>query len=573
MVVNTVERARHLHAAVRTLTRRRRGGPEPFLIHSLFRPPDREERNNRLALAHCVFQGEPLPALDDEAAAWVARVRDAGLVVIATQVMEAGVALSASTLFTELAPWPSLVQRFGRCNRFGEAPDASVFWIDLPTGGRKSLAPRYAADEVDAARTVLESADLDDVSPSRLEAYVQTLPDEARGALFPYAPTHVIRQHDLHGLFSTEPDLARGFTDISPFVRDRERDPHVYVAWRHFERTVPTADQPLVRREEICPVPVYELVAFLGNKGAAWEWDSEVGAWERRWPPEVRPGMLLLLHAAQGGYHRALGWTGRPADRPDVSEHLGIPSDSLRRDPLSHTDWVSLTDHLGDVEAEARRLVRDLGLDQTPEGNAVILAGKWHDIGKLHLGWQRPLREAAPPEHAGPWAKFNGIANFRPPVRHEAASALATWYTWRHGVDGWSALAVYLVAAHHGKVRTVLRSLEGGEDVFGIRPGETLPPLPGWLSTEQSLDLRPKAFGAIGEWEDASGTFTISMPSWVGMVAELLGPELPGAPSPSAAVPPHEPRSLGPFRLGFLEMVVRAADARASRRPGGGRQG
>lgn len=38
--------------------------------------------------------------------------------VVATQAVEAGVDVSARVLITELAPWSSLVQRFGRCNRY-----------------------------------------------------------------------------------------------------------------------------------------------------------------------------------------------------------------------------------------------------------------------------------------------------------------------------------------------------------------------------------------------------------------------------------------------------------------------
>jgi CRISPR-associated endonuclease/helicase Cas3 len=40
-------------------------------------------------------------------------------IIVATQVVEAGVDISAGCLITELAPWPSLVQRFGRCARYG----------------------------------------------------------------------------------------------------------------------------------------------------------------------------------------------------------------------------------------------------------------------------------------------------------------------------------------------------------------------------------------------------------------------------------------------------------------------
>ena len=45
----------------------------------------------------------------------------AGRIVVATQVVEAGVDISARTLVTELAPWSSLVQRFGRVARYEEA--------------------------------------------------------------------------------------------------------------------------------------------------------------------------------------------------------------------------------------------------------------------------------------------------------------------------------------------------------------------------------------------------------------------------------------------------------------------
>ena len=54
------------------------------------------------------------------------------------------------------------------------------------------------------------------------------------------------------------------------------------------------------------------------------------------------------------------------------------------------------------------------------------------------------------------------------------------------------------------------------------------------------------------------------------MVAEVLGPEVDGDPAPNEAVPESEPRHLGPFRLAYLEALVVAADARASRTPGAG---
>ena len=40
-----------------------------------------------------------------------------------------GIDLNASVLVTEAAPWPSLVQRAGRCNRTGLVPDAELWWV------------------------------------------------------------------------------------------------------------------------------------------------------------------------------------------------------------------------------------------------------------------------------------------------------------------------------------------------------------------------------------------------------------------------------------------------------------
>ena len=56
----------------------------------------------------------------------------AGKIVVSTQVLEAGIDLSATLLFTESAPWPSIVQRAGRCNRDGTRDDAQLLWTMPP---------------------------------------------------------------------------------------------------------------------------------------------------------------------------------------------------------------------------------------------------------------------------------------------------------------------------------------------------------------------------------------------------------------------------------------------------------
>ncbi|MGE3537982.1 MAG: CRISPR-associated helicase Cas3' [Candidatus Tectimicrobiota bacterium] len=609
VVVNTVARAGELYEALKTECRKRKLALDLVLIHSRFRPPERAQKIKKLL---------ENPGKD-------------GTLIVTTQVVEAGVDVSAKTLFTELAPWPSLVQRFGRCNRRGQDDDAQVFWIDVVSSRQNNLSAPYDEKDMQLARAVLREQEGKDVGPAALQNYMKTLEVQQKANLLRYEHIYVIRQHDLHGLFSTEPDLAGGYTDVSMFVRNIEREADVYVYWRDFQNR-PSLDEPPPGRNELCAVRFFRMKDLLTQRGVAWQWNSERGVWETKRAGEIRPGMTLLLATRQGGYHGEFGWTGKSSDRPTALLDLEAirPQESLQDDMPSQTDWLSVPDHLQDTRAEAYDLVRQVQLEGelwVQCSASVVIAAWWHDVGKILKPWQDAgVRQMAEMRRRGEaflaadvsaeeakcvetfllklaridsaaeaWAKFPNLddelrraqmpyesrkrvkdainVQFRPELRHEAGSALAAWQEWQARAENWSALAVYLVACHHGKVRTVLRSTQSsGDDVFGIKPGSTLPQLMGWLSSARPLDLRLKAFGAIGEWDAVQHIFTVITPSWIGMMAELLGPELPDDPDPYEVIPGDEPRRLGPFRLAYLEALVRASDVRASRAPGKGKR-
>jgi len=115
VVRNTVARAQELYKSFRLaepiLARhgKKTDGevkpvPESLLIHSRFRPPDRKRSVRRLLAADKVLRGERVEC-DGQDAEWLDRVKETGLIAVSTQVVEAGVDLSAETLITELAPW------------------------------------------------------------------------------------------------------------------------------------------------------------------------------------------------------------------------------------------------------------------------------------------------------------------------------------------------------------------------------------------------------------------------------------------------------------------------------------
>ena len=90
VIVNRVDRAQALREALeKRLAKQGPAAPTLALVHSRFRPADRAREMEKV-----VGAGDENPQ---------------GRVVVATQAVEAGVDISAAVLFTELAPWASLV--------------------------------------------------------------------------------------------------------------------------------------------------------------------------------------------------------------------------------------------------------------------------------------------------------------------------------------------------------------------------------------------------------------------------------------------------------------------------------
>ncbi len=507
VILNSISRAQQLLQ----LLRKERAHKTDLLIHARFRSAERTEQIRRLR---------------DESG--VDRI------VVATQAIEAGVDISSKVLFTELAPWASLVQRFGRCNRDGKHNDdgARVFWIDIESDN--TLVLPYTGDSLDAARAKL--ATLADASP-------QTLPpiDEAR----PLTP--VLRRKDFLDLFNTDPDLSGFDVDVSDYIRD-SGTPGVHVFWREFEND-PNEPEPQPRpvRTELCPASIGQITAFSRRKDVTlWSWDTLDGEWVKlgRAP---RPGMVLLARSSDGGYDAAIGFD---ADVKEPATPLASPATD-RESERDYSDDrrsrqnrpVLLAEHLAHVAEHAARLCSAVG--ESNHRDAVVRAGRWHDLGKLHAVFQQSMyRCRLPADPVQPLAKSDcagPMRHGRPYFRHELPSMLG-WLA-QHDGEPEADLIAYLILAHHGKVRMSLRAMpseQAGADVKrfarGIREGDALPALEfdGEHSAPTTLKL---ALMDIGLGDQG--------PSWSERALRLLD-------------------QLGPFRLAWLETLVRLADWRAS---------
>jgi len=509
-IVNRVARAQEL----RTLLTKNTSIEGIALVHSRFRPGDRRRIQDR-ALSGA-FRG----------------------VLVATQAIEAGVDLSARTLFTELAPWPSLVQRFGRLNRAGEYVDSSAFWVDVDTDDEDLCLPYEGPMLVIARQRLLQ---LQDVSPASLRTVEQD-PEE------PALP--VLRRKDLLELFDSEPDLAGHDIDVSRYIRATD-DRDLQMAWRDIGAGPPNNDAPDLQRDELCSVPFYDL-AKLTKEHKVWRFDGL----RRKWSnvvDQLFPGMMVVVDVAVGGYDAETGFT---RDKTDVPLSLEAPGPSPEDDEADRRtydapDYITMQMHAEDTATEMKALLTQLSTLVGSFADEVVLvdAARWHDTGKVHPAFQRMLTANLPLDDArrtgGPWAKSDGqysARNHRRFFRHELASALAWLAAGRSDLGG------FIVAAHHGKVRLSLRARPGEEPpqgepgkrfAHGIHDGDVLPATDlggGVLVPEQILSLACMELGGGSEG-----------PSWADRMQRLL-------------------EAHGPFRLAYLEMLVRIADWRATQK-------
>ena len=528
IIVNTVKRAQGLFKELKKIS----GKTDIMLIHSRFRQKERRVINERL---NRISENKD---------------QKYDMIIVSTQVVEAGVDISAKTLITEMAPWSSMVQRFGRCNRKGE-DDSKVYFIRL---AEKQHVP-YEQKHMSSSEEILDQTTNKSISPNDIPEIDETVVHEL-----------VIRKSDLMRLFDTTPDLSGSHTDVSRFVRSLETTNDVSVLWREWdEKQLP---KHRVRPEEICNVPISEIREFM-KKQSMWRYDYLDGDWQK--VNGVYPGQTFLIHVKSGGYTEELGWDVKSndivtkveknlADGSKIDKTIEESHDS--DDSSQNMGWITLDDHTVHVIDKTKKILENIK-HLTELKDVMITVAKYHDIGKAHRIFQNTMLKNSNDKISKDelWAKRSGNARHgRKNFRHEAASALA--FLKMNTASKEKDLMAYLIASHHGKVRISMRTLPKknntpyvtSEDdyILGI-PIKEKEALPIFLSdkrdktkenkeaslcesVENEIDI-DASIARIGKKDNTR--------SWLQITLGLL-------------------EEFGPFRLAYLEAIIRAADSRAS---------
>lgn len=449
VVCNTVDRASRTYEALEKLDVTR----DLRLVHSRYRPHDRAAWKSDFLGREVCKQG-------------VDRI------IVATQVVEAGVDISATALVTELAPWSSLVQRFGRCARYSGS--GAVVVVDRGRDDKSALP--YSLEELEAAKWAIDvlAKNPKDVGIANIEVFEQGLTAAQRERLYPYKPKQLLLRRELDELFDTTPDLTGADIDVSPFIRSGdERDVSVFwldvpPAKKREPAPLPSKDRK-PSREELCSVPFLAVREWLCGKTTkerpaprllpsrrAWIWDWIEGEWKIADRAALIPGAVVCVAADTGGYRSDRGFDPESKDPVAV---LSSPPQAAQdaADDLEDTEKLSATDayktiatHNTEVGQVATQIAGGLVPKRVTE--LIELAGRWHDLGKAHPAFQAAIVARGPyqarvdlakaPDGAwqSPCMYRNSDGETRRGFRHELASCLALFAVLRRYQPTHSAL-------------------------------------------------------------------------------------------------------------------------------------
>jgi CRISPR-associated endonuclease/helicase Cas3 len=532
-----------------------RGAQDLFL--ELEKHYDAQAVRPRLLLLHSRFYPEDRKAVEDLLSTYFGpRATLTNAILVTTQVIEAGMDLSADDLHSELAPMNALVQRAGRCARYVHRPIGRVTIYEI--NGRLGPYREYRR-LIDATRLLLVALPPTGRSIDFAEerGWVETVHAESEeGELKEYnnlysrrAAVHKAMDQGERGRLS---ELVRDIDSVGVLVSS---EPAAHFGGRGWPR--------LLSLPRISLMSLRPLFTDLQPD----QWVAK-GAVER--DDDERPGAALQWETLTA---RQLGAQWLVAIHPDFASYdtrtglrLGHggperPQQFTESPPAQHYDYQfePWADHSARVVHEARamreahsrgaeRLARgySVRVDQVEELVSVTCA--LHDTGKLTPEWQEkawlwqdakdarartlgiavPVRPRVPIAHT--WYESAVDWPFRRDPRYkfpahavQGAFAVCEWVAGRmmeSGGEKWGEVAarcaLTAIARHHGtrtKQCTVFRITEGlGRLVGAVVPGRkedvTLQACSAPLEAGEFSDLL-LAFGVADEYAWALYAFLV----------------------------------------------------------------
>ncbi len=382
-------------------------------------------------------------------------------ILVATQVVEAGIDISADELHTELCPANGLIQRAGRCARYAVPRNfgtVTVYELERDDGGRRKLGPyrdRENAQLVDLAGASVQSRHQQTLGFEDEQAFLDETLTGHEEALFAGLAGDTHDRQERVGEVIDDGDRSK----IRSLIRDVDS---VGLLIHQEPQQVRLEDGP-----ELLSVPRTSLFALQDGfasrqRAGAWtaklpvESKGEDGEVIARWQEaasfdELRGApWLLALHPDVVRYDERLGLViGEPGRPPAIRFNTppSFPRSCYRRESFREhalrTLAVCRAQSASQREA-ARRLELLLGLPGGTVEAAAEIASALHDTGKLSMGWQDAIWA---------WQQYKAGLAVRDDelLAHSDYDGVRDWRAAReyarppHAVEGAYALLPYLM--------------------------------------------------------------------------------------------------------------------------------
>lgn len=455
VLCNTVNRAQELCQHIKEIVP---PGVDVILLHSRFYPDDRSKIEAKIVERF----GTAAQALNDS------------IILVTTQVIEAGMDISCDVLHSEIAPVNSLVQRAGRCARYGG--DGEVYIYELLDS---SNAAPYDLNLVENTRVVLprELTTIDFKAERQLIDIVhgktETSFIEGLSIYFQRKQVACAMSGADRGAIQT---LIRDIDSVQVVITE---DPNSIEFGKHKWPMALSVPRSTLRR--------------LVKDGFRYVWSAEISdddddiwsgiIWrEVDDPKHISGAWLVALHPDMASYSNEFGLIiGAPGPVPDTKylDRPPIPLYSYKMETLKDHSRRSI-DAFERISTHCSRglirLAEQLNIDGADLYRLARLLIGLHDIGKLSIGWQSFAKawqvkknpEAVLPEPLAhtdydPFydaAAMRNIPN-RPPHAAEGAFALGGWLFGDEGlVPGVAVAAMSAVARHHSGHTSSIREFE-----------------------------------------------------------------------------------------------------------------
>lgn len=379
-VCNTVDRATNLYRDLVTLAKERRVNDRILLLHARFLPEDRKAREAEIL--KLFEKGSTRRAI-----------------LLATQVVEVGLDISAESFHTEAAPASAIFQRAGRCARFGG--EGTVYVYELPINNDKRNTAPYLGTQAPLVESTIN--ELAGRSGDILGF------DEERDVL-----DKVHSESDLRNLKKVASRVRR--LEVDKAVREGSG---AYI--RQLVREVDAVNvivhsNPKTLRMEL-PLPSISLSRSVARRfldeltkegqigqtsilsADESQEDSENYAPENAWKPlektqDLSRTFYLCLPPELASYDPDEGLVlGRPGDRifEQNAQQIAYEPYSYRKETWGdHIRRVmkQYEKQRPDHRVGAARLGKSLGMEGEAVERMGLLVAALHDLGKLSAQWQ-----------------------------------------------------------------------------------------------------------------------------------------------------------------------------------------